>query len=118
VSIFIRKPTRNRRVTNLFFAMTAKTLMADSLPRIDKNVPLPSARFDGGHPFSILRKLEPGDSVFFRGVISGSNSYKVLSNRLSYLKVTQGFLLTSRSVIEDGAKGVRVWRKGEEDECE
>jgi hypothetical protein len=85
--------------------------MAETLPKIDKGIPMPSARFNEGHPFSVLRKLEIGDSVFFRGVTSGNNAYKVLSNRMSYLKNTQGFMLTARSIIEDGSKGVRVWRR-------
>ena len=89
----------------------ARPLMADPLPRIDKGIPFPDARFDEGHPFAVLRKLKSGDSVFFRGVVSGSNAYKVLSNRMSYLKTTQGFMLTARSVVEDGDKGVRVWRR-------
>jgi hypothetical protein len=90
--------------------MTARASMNDATPRIDKGIPMPAARFNEGHPFSILRKLDVGDSVFFRGVISGSNAYKALSNRMSYLKNTQGFMLTGRSVIESGSKGVRVWR--------
>ena len=96
---------------SLSFVTTARTSMANSLPKIDKGVPLPVARFDEGHPFAVLRKLKPGDSVFFRGVIAGSNAYKVLSNRMSYLKNTLGFMLTARSVVEDGSKGVRVWRR-------
>jgi len=96
---------------NLSSVMTARPSMTDSLPRIDQGVPLPPARFDEGHPFAVLRKLKSGDSVFFRGVTAGSNAYKVLSNRMSYLKTTQGFMLTARSVVEDGSKGVRVWRR-------
>jgi len=101
----------NQKKTSLRFAVIAKPLMADATPKIDKGIPMPAARFDEGHPFSVLRKLESGDSVFFRGVISGSKAYKVLSNRMSYLKNTQGFMLTGRSVIENGSKGVRVWRR-------
>jgi len=85
--------------------------MSSELPVIDKGVPLPPARFNEGHPFAVLRKLDAGDSVFFRGVIAGSNAYKVLSNRMSYLKTTQGFMLTARSVVEEGTRGVRVWRR-------
>jgi|TARA_R110000824_G_scaffold372065_2_gene561897 sortase (surface protein transpeptidase) len=85
--------------------------MDNQLPTIDKNVPLPSSRFNEGHPFAVLRKLQSGDSVFFRGVMSGGKAYKVLSNRMSYLKNTQGMMLTARSVIENGSKGVRVWRR-------
>ena len=81
-------------------------------PTIDKGVPLPQARFNEGHPFAVLRKLQVGDSVFFRNVIAGSNAYKVLSNRMSYLKMTQEFMLTARSVVESGDRGVRVWRRG------
>ena len=95
---------------SLHFALIAKPSVGDATPRIDKGIPMPAARFNEGHPFSILRKLETGDSVFFRGVIAGSNAYKVLSNRMSYLQNTQGFILTVRSVIEGGSKGVRVWR--------
>ncbi len=85
--------------------------MGDYTPVIDKDIPLPAARFQEGHPFSILRKLKPNESVFFRGVVAGSNAYKVLSNRMAYLKNTQGFMLTARSVIENGDRGVRVWRR-------
>ena len=85
--------------------------MDNQLPTIDKNVPLPSSRFNEGHPFAVLRKLQSGDSVFFRVVMSGGKAYKVLSNRMSYLKNTQGMMLTARSVIENGSKGVRVWRR-------
>jgi len=96
---------------SLRFAVTAKPSMDNDTPRIDQGIPMPAARFNEGHPFAVLRKLKSGDSVFFRGVIAGSNAYKVLSNRMSYLKVTQGFMLTARSVIEGGSKGVRVWRR-------
>ena len=96
---------------SLHFALIAKPSVGDATPTIDKGIPMPTARFDEGHPFSVLRKLKSGDSVFFRGVIAGSNAYKVLSNRMSYLKNTQGFILTVRSVIESGSKGVRVWRR-------
>ena len=85
--------------------------MDNQLPTINKNIPLPPSRFEEGHPFAVLRKLQTGDSVFFRGVLSGAKAYKVLSNRMSYLKCTQGMMLTARSVIEDGSKGVRVWRR-------
>ena len=80
-------------------------------PAIEQGIPMPAPRFNEGHPFAVLRKLESGDSVFFRGVIAGGNAYKVLSNRMSYIKGTQGFVLTARSVIEDGSQGVRVWRR-------
>ena len=89
----------------------ARLSMADSLPTIDKGVPLPSRRFDEGHPLAVLKKMEVEDSVFFRGVTSGSNAYKVLLNRMSRLKRNQGWILVARSVIEDGDKGVRVWRR-------
>ena len=102
---------KKQQKTSLCFATNANRSMAKILPKIDKGIPMPSARFNQGHPFSVLRKLEIGDSVFFRGVTSGNNAYKVLSNRMSYLKNTQGFMLTARSVVEDGSKGVRVWRR-------
>jgi|TARA_R110002020_G_scaffold105417_1_gene245900 hypothetical protein len=79
-------------------------------PAIDKDVPLPPRRFDGSHPFSILRELELGDSVFFRGVLGSTQAYQVLSNRAAYLKRSRGVVLTMRSVIEKGHRGVRVWR--------
>jgi hypothetical protein len=88
------------------------SVIVSDQPTIDKGVPLPPARFNEGHPFAVLRKLQVGDSVFFRGVIAGSNAYKVLSNRMSYLKTTQEFMLTARSVVENGDRGVRVWRRG------
>ena len=101
----------NQKMMSLHFAATARPSMGDATPKIDKGIPMPAARFNEGHPFSVLRKLKSGDSVFFRGVIAGSNAYKVLSNRMSYLKMTQGFMLTARSVVEGGSKGVRVWRR-------
>lgn len=91
-----------------------KTLNDDQpfvLPSIERDVPLPPRRFDGSHPFSLLRQLKPGESVFFRGVLTNTTAYHVLSNRTAYLKRTQGFMLTMRSVVEDGTKGVRVWRR-------
>ena len=78
---------------------------------IDKGVPLPSRRFDEGHPLAVLKKMEVEDSVFFRGVTSGSRAYEVLQNRMSRLKKNKGWVLVSRSRIEDGDKGVRVWRR-------
>ena len=80
-------------------------------PSIDKDVAMPERRFDGSHPFNIIRKLEPGDSVFFRGVLSDTTAYQVLSNRTAYMKRSRGFILTMRSVIEEGQRGVRVWRQ-------
>ena len=80
-------------------------------PEIDKDIPLPARRFDGSHPFHILRKLEPGDSVFFRDVLGNTNAYQILSNRTAYLKRSRGLVLTMRSVIENGHRGVRVWRQ-------
>ena len=104
-------PEMNQKMMSLHLATTARPSMVDATPKIDKGISMPATRFSEGHPFSVLKKLKSGDSVFFRGVISGSKAYKVLSNRMSYLKTTQGFMLTSRSVIESGSKGVRVWRR-------
>ena len=96
---------------SLFSVTIARLSMADSLPTIDKGVPLPSRRFDEGHPLAVLKKMEVEDSVFFRGVTSGSRAYEVLQNRMSRLKKNKGWVLVSRSRIEDGDKGVRVWRR-------
>ena len=80
-------------------------------PSIDRNIPLPPRRFHAGHPFGLLRTLEPGGSIFFRGVLPSTHAYRVLSNRMAYLKRMHGAMLTMRSGVEGGSRGVRVWRR-------
>ena len=106
---FIITWEKNQAKMSVCFVISVKHLMAE-YPKIDKHIPMPSSRFDEGHPFAVIRQLQVGDSVYFRGVIAGSNAYKVLTNRMSYLKNNKGVVLTARSVVEDGSKGVRVWR--------
>ena len=71
--------------------------------KIDKNVPAPVGwkRYD-------FKTFEVGDSTFvsFGGEVRNTPAY---ISALRYGKLN-GKQFTGRSVVEDGVKGVRVWR--------
>lgn len=70
--------------------------------KIDRNVPIPEYGQYRHYPWG---QLQPGDSFFVPGqTISG------LGGSISRARKVFGFKLISRTVTEDGVKGVRVWR--------
>ena len=69
---------------------------------IDKDVPVPDKIKKYKYP---LREMEIGDSFFIPARVPSQ-----MSSYISVSKSATGFEYTSRSVIEDGIKGVRVWR--------
>ena len=74
--------------------------------KIQKNVPIPpraGGRSGSKYPF---RQMEVGDSVFVEGKVS-----KVASAIQSTSKINKGWKFESRKADENGASGVRVWRK-------
>jgi hypothetical protein len=66
--------------------------------KIDKNIPIPSS----GKKYAVLDVLEHGDSHFFPGY-----EIKAVCGNFACRRPKK-FLV--RTLIEDGVKGVRVWR--------
>jgi len=73
---------------------------------IDSHIPPPRDATAPRYPF---RKMKPGDSVFY----PGTNTRERQHPAYSYAKTLQkrhGLRFTLRSVVEDGVKGIRIWR--------
>ena len=69
--------------------------------KIDKGIPCPSAR----GTYSLLGEMEVGDSVFF----AGDTALRV-RGRVNHYTEKFGYVFRARTVVEDGVKGIRVWR--------
>lgn len=80
--------------------------------QIDKHVPLPAPRAYRGkggvlkYPF---REMVPGDSAFFPGEHKSSKHHPAFMTARNYVK-RHGWRITTRAVVEDGVKGIRIWR--------
>lgn len=84
--------------------------------QIDKHIPIPQARTRTGrsgrrsmYPF---REMDVGDSVFFPGVGGAIQSCKPYMAAATVAKRDKAFRFTGRKVVEDGQRGVRIWRVG------
>jgi hypothetical protein len=66
--------------------------------KIDKNIPIPNS----GKKYAVLDVLENGDSCFFPGAEIGATGGNFACRRPKKF--------SARTLIEDGVKGVRVWR--------
>ena len=74
----------------------------------DDNIPIPKARHpENGHPQ--FRRMKVGQSVFVphEGPISKCATYLYAA---TIQKRSDVYRFSGRSVIEDGVKGVRIWR--------
>lgn len=67
---------------------------------IDKHVPMPGKR--NKYPWS---ELQPGDSFFVPG-----REVKSFGSQVHASSVRTGHGYTTRTVVENGVRGVRVWR--------
>ena len=72
--------------------------------KIDDDVPMPPHGGGRGDKWP-YRKVNVGESWFMPG--KGVN---VVSSQVSGWKLKTGFRYASRTVTENGVKGVRVWR--------
>lgn len=74
----------------------------------DKGVILPASRFGGGRPGPLRdfpwADMATGDSVFLPGKTSRQGSAIAHSVRRHF-----GHEMSTRSVVEEGVKGVRLW---------
>ena len=70
---------------------------------IENDVPLPMAIARGIS--AALRAMQPGQSIF----IAGAKTIN-LSSRISEICKSTGAKYTCRARVENGVKGVRVWR--------
>jgi len=75
----------------------------DEQPKIDKGVPIP--KIAQNSKWGFLKLLEAGDSIF----IPGESSNTVSSNIAYYVRKL-GIQICTRTVVEDGVKGCRLWR--------
>lgn len=74
--------------------------------QIDKNVPVPSD-IAGRGKRSIFADMVPGDSIFF----PNDNITTIVSRAGAWVRNSKnGWKFTSRTVTENGVKGVRCWR--------
>ena len=73
--------------------------------KIDKHIPPPPA-FGQKYPF---RHMEPGDSVFFPGENKSDKQHPAYMTVRNYVK-RDGWRVAVRSVVENGVKGIRIWR--------
>ena len=60
----------------------------------------------------ILVELQTNESVFLPRCISGTSEYNAVMNKKSYLRRSKGWKFISRSVVEGGIEGLRIWRIG------
>ena len=75
---------------------------------IDKNVPMPSPGRAGSHGNARYpwREMAVGDSIFMK--LPEAENMSAAARFFAYSNKEYGF--TSRTVVEDGVKGIRVWR--------
>lgn len=72
----------------------------------DKNVPIPKAEY--GRPNATnWSQMQIGDSHFFA---NNENTGNTKRSTIGNAMIREGFKYVTRSVVEDGVKGIRVWR--------
>ena len=74
--------------------------------KIDKHVPVPPGATKRKYPFG---DMAPGDSVFFPGENRADKHHPAYMSARNYVR-RNGWQITVRSVIENGVKGIRIWR--------
>lgn len=76
--------------------------------KIDKGVPMPGGKGINGTSKYPFRDMEVGDSAFFAG--SGPSGAEKNSADMWAKYNKNGCRFASRTVTENGVKGVRIWR--------
>ncbi len=75
-------------------------------PQIDKGVPMPKPRGGGRAPKWPVRDMQIGDSFFVPNKTAAN-----MSGVVNYARsMNKGWKFGMRIMIENGVKGVRVWR--------
>ncbi len=74
--------------------------------QIDKHIPVPPDATKRKYPF---RDMQPGDSAFFPGENLRHKQHRAYMSARNYVK-SKGWKIAVRSVVEDGVKGIRIWR--------
>lgn len=82
--------------------------------QIDKGIPLPQARNRAGvgshrsmYPF---REMEVGDSIFYPGEWRTIHECKPYLAAVTVTKRDRNLKFAGRKVVENGTRGVRIWR--------
>ena len=75
--------------------------------KIDSHIPAPLLP-NQKYPF---KHMQPGDSVFFPGENLAHKHHPAYSTARNYVK-RHGWRITVRSVVEQGERGIRIWRVG------
>jgi len=73
--------------------------------KIDKNVPIPEGRWGKRRKKYPFDEMEVGDSFFIHG-----GKQESITSIMRHWREKLGHKYTTRSVVENGVKGVRVWR--------
>ena len=73
--------------------------------KIDKHIPPPQLA-GRKYPF---RDMQPGDSVFFVGENRADKHHPAYASARNYVK-RHGWRIAVRTVVEDGRRGIRIWR--------
>ena len=70
--------------------------------KIEKNIPIPTARHSYAKHVSVIDKMEVGDSVIVETVAARSSFYQGMKRR--------GYKAVSRKVTDQGYGVYRIWR--------
>ena len=73
--------------------------------KIESGIPIPGDKSKAKGLTAAIRKMQVGDSIFLEGLQPSH-----LSGRIQFAKLETGYKLISRTVTENGIKGVRIWR--------
>jgi hypothetical protein len=81
--------------------------------KIDDDVPLPASKFGAATYTGVFRQMSPGQSVFFPNCVQNSqlrkNDEPIIDPRYAR-RTMPGTEWATRTVTENGVRGVRVWR--------
>ena len=81
--------------------------MTDAELKIEKGIPLPLSKREGIYRQYTFGKFEVGDSAFFD--VNGKGG-EMLRQGLSQFARRNDRKFATRTVTENGVKGLRVWR--------
>jgi hypothetical protein len=73
--------------------------------KIEKGIPIPKKRES---KWSLFGQMNVGDSVFFP--FTDESSSTSCTSSMTYYSTKKGYKLTRRITIENGVRGIRVWR--------
>lgn len=79
--------------------------------KIDKGVPVPPQQVPGRKSKWPWKDMEPGDSFFAAGYATKAEDGAMVMNGTNGRRVAPGTKWCARTRVENGVKGVRVWRK-------